>query len=375
MASPGKRRKFSFLITSLAGCSAGHLIRTLLRHSFDFRYALRVILTVVVTFILEPFRWFEELVWRSRISRRKIDNPPVFIIGYWRSGTTMLHNLLCSDPRAAYVTTYQTVFPNHTLSHGWWFKPIMNQFWPTHRPFDDVRMGLDLPQEEEIALANLQEISFYNFLYFPADFNRFYHDELLMENVSPVLMTRWEKAYMKLIKKSLINTGGEQFISKNPSNMVRIKHLLRMFPDARFIYIYRDPYKTVESYYQFFQLVLPAVQVQRSQFDRDREKFIGIFSDMNRRYMREKEIIPPGRLIELRFEDFRKDPETYLKQIYETFNLPGFDQALPHIRRQLSETSEFRQGTYDISPETLNWVNKHAADMVEDLGYPIRPAR
>jgi hypothetical protein len=248
----------------------------------------------------------------------------------------------------------------------------MNHFWPTHRPFDDVRMGLDLPQEEEIALANLQEISFYNFLYFPADFDRFYRDELLMENANPKLLSRWEKAYIKLIKKSLINTRGVQFISKNPSNMVRIRHLLRMFPDARFINIYRDPYKTIESYYQFFQLVLPAVQVQRSEFARDRAKFIGIFSDMTRRYMNDKALIPDGRLVELRFEDFRKDPIAHLEAIYRKFDLPGFDEALPHFRQQLNETSEFRQGTYAISTETLDWVNNHASDIVENLGYPPR---
>jgi hypothetical protein len=327
--------------------------------------------TVVVSLILEPFRWWEALVWRRRIKKVAITKPPVFIIGFWRSGTTMLHNLMCKDPQAAYVTTYQTVFPNHILSHAWWFKPIMGLFFPTHRPFDDVKMGLDLPQEEEIALANLQPISFYSFMYFPKDFEKFYEQELFLKGQDKDHTVKWKKSYLKLIRKSILNIKGQRFISKNPSNMVRIKYLLEMFPDAKFIFIYRNPYKTVESFYRFFAEVIPAVQVQASNEELNLERHFRVFTDMFRRYFVEKSQIKPENLFEVRYEDFRKDPLSGLKDIYEHLNMDGFEEALPVFEEYLKEMSEYVQHSYEISDQTLELVNLHARDILEKLNYPV----
>jgi len=372
MSQKEKRRKFRFLVTALVGSSLLHLLKTLARHSLDARYSLRVIITIMVSTILEPFRWWEELAWRKRIRNTRIENPPVFIIGFWRSGTTMLHNLLCQDPGAAYVTTYQTVFPNHILSHSWWFKPIIGRFWPTHRPFDDVKMGMDLPQEEEIALANLQPISFYNFLYFPEDFDKFYDLELFLKGQNKDHTALWKKQYIRLIQKSILNTGGNRYISKNPSNMARISHLLKMFPDAKFIFIYRDPYKTVESFYRFFAEIIPAVQIQKSNEELNLDRHFRIFNDMIQKYFNDRALIPQGNLIEVRYEDFKKDPLTGLDRIYTDLNLPGFETARPAFEAYLKEMSEYQQHSWEISRQTIDQVNANAKDILEKLGYERR---
>jgi hypothetical protein len=326
----------------------------------------------MVSVILEPFRWWEDLMWKRKISRVDISKPPVFIIGFWRSGTTLLHNLLCQTPGTAYITTYQTVFPNLILSHSWWFKPIIGQFWPTHRPFDDVKMGMDLPQEEEIALANLQDISFYNFLYFPKDFELFYDKELFMKNLDEKLVDRWKYEYKKMIRKSFLNVNGDRFISKSPSNMARISRILEMFPDARFIFLYRDPYKTVESFYRFFQEVLPAVQVQGDDEGLTRKRLSMVYADMVRQYFLDKDKIRPENLIEIRFEDFSKDMVNGLEHIFDQFDISGFDVARRNFDHYLSELSDIRQNRYEITPETINWVNQYAGDIVDRLNYPRR---
>ena len=366
------RRKFSFLITVLAGSSVSHLVRQLANHSLDIKYTGRVMGTIIVSCILEPFRWWEELIWKRRIRRISISKPPVFIIGFWRSGTTLLHNLVCRAPGTAYITTYQTVFPNLLLSHSWWFKLIIGKFWPTHRPFDDVKMGMDLPQEEEIALANVQDISFYNFLYFPKDFERFYDKELFMKNLDGKLVARWKSEYLKLIKKAFLNIKGDRFISKSPSNMARISQILEMFPDARFIFLYRDPYKTVESFYRFMHEVMPVVQVQGVNEGLTRERLTGVYADMIRQYYLDKDKIPPQNLMEIRFEDFSKNTIDGLKNIYDQFGIPGFDEARLQFELYMDEITDFKQTKYEITHETIHWVNEYAGDIVDRLGYPKR---
>ena len=365
------RRRFSFLVTVLAGGSLLNLIHLLSAHRLDFKYTGRVVGTVIVSAILEPFRWWEEITWKRRIRKVSISKPPVFIIGFWRSGTTLLHNLLCLVPGAAYITTYQTVFPN-LLGHSWWFKPIIGKFWPTHRPFDDVKMGMDLPQEEEIALNNVQEISFYNFLCFPQDFERFYLKELFMKGLDDKLVQRWKYEYLKLIRKAALNKKGDRFISKSPSNMARIAHILELFPDARFIFLYRDPYKTVESFYRFFQAVIPVIQVQEADHELTRERLTRVYVDMVREYYLFKDKIPPQNLLEIKFEDFNTNVLEGLDNIFNQFGIPGFENSRPHFEKYLNEISDFTAKQYDITDETIQWVNKYAGDIVDRLGYPRR---
>jgi hypothetical protein len=367
-----KRRKFSFLITVTAGSSLPHLIRQLKNHSLDIRYSGRVLGTIIVSAILEPFRCWEKLKWKKKIHRVEISKPPVFIIGFWRSGTTLLHNLLAQTPGAAYITTYQTVFPDLTLSHSWWFKPIIGKFWPTHRPFDGVKMGMDLPQEEEIALENLQEISFYNFLCFPKDFERFYEKELFIRNTDQKLVNTWKSAYINMIKKSFINVKGDWFISKSPSNMARIELILEMFPDAKFIFLYRDPYKTVESFYRFFHEVLPAIQLQDASDVLSRERMTRVYTDMIRKYEEDKHKIPPGHLVEVRFEEFNQDPIEGLRRIFDQLNIEGFREGLPIYKAYMEEISGFTQNKYEVPEDTIRSVNEYAGDIVTLLGYEKR---
>lgn len=372
MTSNESNRPFSFLVTVLAGAPAGLLVRQLLNHKTDYRYTGTVIRTLLVSTILEPFRWWEIIRWRRKVRKVVISKPPVFVIGFWRSGTTLLHNLLCCLPDAAYVTTFQTVFPGLLLSGSWWFKPIIGKFWPTHRPFDQVRMGMHLPQEEEIALANLQRISFYNFLIFPKDFERFYHRELFFHDIDRETKIKWIHKYMELIRKAMMNTGGDRLISKSPSNMARIPALLEMFPGARFIFLYRDPYTTVESFYRFFHEVLPVMQLQDSGNILSRDRMARVYADMVRQYLDDKYLIPKENLVELRYEQFLVNIRQELQEVCQQLGIPGFEEARPQMEKYLNETAGHRKSGYKIHADTIKYINQYASDIVEFLGYPHR---
>ena len=190
------------------------------------------------------------------------EEPPVFIIGFWRSGTTLLHSLMCQDPHAGYVTTFQAVFPNLVLTRYKWMKRIANWALPKKRPFDSYPMDMDFPQEEEFGLMSLQPKSIYKIFYFPKDYNDIYETDLYFERLSDESRKCWEKEYLNLIDRAMINTGGERYLSKNPCNIFRIRTLISLFPDARFIFIYRNPYTVVESVYRFVNAILPGSELQ-----------------------------------------------------------------------------------------------------------------
>ena len=151
--------------------------------------------------------------------------------------------------------------------------------------------------------------------------------------------------------------------------MARIKIILDMFPDARFIFIYRDPYKTVESFYRFFHEVLPAVQIQSAHDELSRERLARVYTDLINEYYRDKSLIPPGNLLEIKFEDFKNEPVKYLQKAFDQFGIPGFQEALPFYQKYLEEISGFHQGKYELTNETIELVNKYSGDIVDRLGY------
>jgi hypothetical protein len=371
---PKKKRDnfYAFPITTLAGSSLQHFIRLRNDYSIDSRYLTKFLASIAVCTILEPFRWWEELRWRKKIKNTHLDHPPVFIIGFWRSGTTMLHELLCKSSKASYVTTYQTVFPHLLLSHYWWLSPLVDILMPARRPFDKMAMDLDYPQEEEIAMANIQPLSFYNFFYFPRRFEKFYHRDLFFDDATVKQIEKWKVEYKKLISKALIHHPGQVFISKNPSNMVRIKELLGLFPDAKFIFIYRNPYKVVESFYRFFQEVLPTIQLQSSDAELTQSLITKLYGDMIRDYMDHRELIPSENLMEIKFEDFAKDTMRMVNGIYDQFGLEGFENDQAAFNEYLQKPRSISSNHYEISRRTIDLVNENLTDLLKMWSYDVK---
>ncbi|MCB1496736.1 MAG: sulfotransferase, partial [Bauldia sp.] len=94
-----------------------------------------------------------QLAHGGRIRETRVQ-PPVFIIGHWRTGTTLLHELLDCDPRFAAPTTFQCMFPESFLMTQRLVRPWIKRLLPATRPFDNMSFGPDRPQEDEFALLN-----------------------------------------------------------------------------------------------------------------------------------------------------------------------------------------------------------------------------
>ena len=63
------------------------------------------------------------------------------------------------------------------------------------------------------------------------------HKYLLFDTISEAELKVFEETFTKLIKISLWNTQGTQFLSKNIPHTGRVKELVKMFPNAKFIYL------------------------------------------------------------------------------------------------------------------------------------------
>ena len=103
----------------------------------------------------------------SGSARRESIEPPIFILGHWRSGTTLLHELLVQDPRHTFPNTYQCFDPCHFLLTERLVRRYCNWLLPARRIMDNMPVGWERPQEDEFALALLGQPSPYLTIAFP----------------------------------------------------------------------------------------------------------------------------------------------------------------------------------------------------------------
>jgi hypothetical protein len=145
-----------------------------------------------------------------------------------------------------------------------------------------------------------------------------------------------------------------------------------MFPQARFIFIYRNPYRVVESLYRFYLAIIPGVKLQEPAPDFSREKIVKLYVNMMRRYQADKTRLSDQDLLEIRMEDFLQDKFSHLEGIYKTFRMGAFDKAKPYVEEYLRENAGYSRESYEIHPDTYRLVNQYAADVVKSLGYPVQ---
>jgi LPS sulfotransferase NodH len=331
-------------------------------------YYGKLLLTSMIVGLTYPFHAIDKFTWDRRAAQSGLKKPPLFILGHWRSGTTFLHNLLCQDPRAGYVTTFQSLFPQEMASQ-WLFKPLMKATMPDKRPSDSVKLDVDLPQEDEFAIGNLTTESFYHFFYFP----QLYRDyrELSIDKINRGESTSWDKLYNLMLVKASLNTGADRLVVKNPVNTARIPALLRIYPDAKFLFIHRNPVSTVLSTIRFFKAVMPALWFHQVSDDFIQEMVYDNFNYMMQQYEETKRLIPEVNLMETGYEDFEKHPVEHAEKVYQILLQEDIKPFRSKLNDFISSQKKHRVNSYRIDREQLNSMTQRLTFWMEKGGYGV----
>lgn len=369
MKKNNKPKKLPSVITTLAGARFG-VFRYVsnkygVEKSFKSKWLLSGLISVICTF----FNIFDRFVYAIKKKPKNLKDP-IFIIGHWRSGTTLLHNLMCADPEMGYATTYQTVFPNNLFAFQWLFKLIMKKLMPAKRPVDNVSLHVDYPQEEEFAINNEIPFSFYNWWYFPKNTREIANEYLLDKTAKPADTEAWKTNFKRFVKRSLLNTNGIRFISKNPPHTARVPQILDMYPNAKFIYIHRNPYEVVRSTMAFFKSILPTTQLQEIDDDTLMSDILWVYKELIEKYENDKKNIPSKNLIEITYADLVKAPDTEIQHIYKSLLKDDYKRVEPYVKEYL-EGLNHKLKKYEYSEDFLAIVNSQLEEIIKMKGYEV----
>lgn len=335
----------------------------------DSGYKAKYRLTTAVCRLLSTLAPIQERRYRKLLADKPLEHDPVFILGHWRSGTTFVHNVLSCDKHFGYNTTYQTVFPHLMMFGQAFFKKNMSWLMPSHRPTDNMELAVDLPQEEEFAMTNAMPYTYYNMWYLPKYWMEYAEKYLLFNDISEAELARFEEEFMKVIKIALWNTNGTQFLSKNPPHTGRVKELVKMFPNAKFIYLMRNPYTVFESTRSFFSNTIKPLKLEDISEEKIVENILEVYVKLYDKYQAEKDCIPAGNLIEVKFEDFEADALAKTEEIYRTLDIPGWEEAKAAIEQYVNSKKGYKKNKYAYKPETVKLVNDNWSKAIEDWGY------
>jgi omega-hydroxy-beta-dihydromenaquinone-9 sulfotransferase len=356
----------------LAGITLGDWVKLLRenRFSVDPAYLPRAVSTSFGAVANSAFRWFEERRYGMKLRDVTVP-PPLFVLGHWRSGTTHLHYLLGLDDRFAFPNFYQVIYPHTFLTTEQRFSGLTAFFLPEHRAYDNVRLDLKVPCEDEFAMCVSGFITHYLTGVFPRRAEH-YERFLTLQNASPQEIEQWMSSLHMLVKKLTLKYD-KPLILKSPAHTGRIKFLLDMFPDARFVHIRRDPYMVFQSLVYTYANALPFGRLQDTRCVDWTERVIRQYKEVYDVFFAQRALIPDCRFHEISFEELEKDPVGEMRKLYEALALPDFGIVEPTLRTYLDSVSGYRKNVFpELAPDVRRRIADEWRKCFEEWGYSPR---
>jgi hypothetical protein len=306
------------------------------------RYGFRLMVIAGTSLLLAPLAWLERWAYEDRIDAAQRVQDPIFILGHWRTGTTLLHNLMAQDGQWGFMSTFQSFMPHVAILGDRLLKPLFQKTLPSTRPMDDMAVDMDLPQEEEFALTNLQGSSLYSFLYYPKHFDRHLASQL----------TGWSPhrldAYRRMVEKVSWLHAGKPLLLKNPPNTARIPELLSLYPKAKFIYLHRDPHELYLSMVRTLRGMMQLVQLHGIDQAHIERNALQLYPRLITAFLDYQPKIPAAHFCCLSYAQLKRDPLGALAFIYDRLQLPGFDRTHGAFAAYMDRLGDYRPATYQI---------------------------
>jgi hypothetical protein len=230
-------------------------------------------------------------------------------------------------------------------------------------------MDVDLPQEDEYALGAFSPYSYYHGWCFPKNMD-FYNRFVCFNDVSKDYIEDWKKVYRYLIKKVTLKGNGKQLVIKNPSNTGRIRLLLEMFPDAKFVHIKRNPYHVFLSMMRFMRIVIPLYCVQNPPgIDIVENSMMDLYEEIYKNYFIERKLVPTDNFVEVKYEDFIVNPLEELKKVYDGINIDGFKDSERAFNAYILSQSEVKLHSYHLDDELKDKIYSRWGFVFKNFGY------
>lgn len=290
---------------------------------------------------------------------------PIFVLGFWRSGTTLLHELLCCDSRFGFPSTYACLNPAHFLLSEHWTVSHPNR--EVRRPMDDLRYSWASPQEDEFALLALGAPSAYGALIIPSLMREI--DQLLLLEAHTVEdQELWCETFAYFLKLLTLQQR-KPLILKSPTHGYRMRTLQTRFPEARYVLIERNPYEVYASNLKLWRTLTSRYGVEDCSETQLQEFVLSAYVLHQQAVSEGVRHCAPGFIAQIRYEDLVDAPVEQISRLYASLNLGDFTATRTRLDEHLRKVSSHRRNRFKLSRAQKALVDARWSDIISQGGY------
>jgi omega-hydroxy-beta-dihydromenaquinone-9 sulfotransferase len=325
----------------------------------------------------------QNIIYGNEIDHAVIERSPLFVIGHWRTGTTLMHQLISLGEDFTAPTVLECFAPSHFLISGPLLR-LLSFVLPSKRPMDDVALNWDGPQEDEFALLNLGVKSPYETLIFPNN-RPIYEEFLSLRGLSDQQLATWKRGMTTFLHTVNLRSKRDQIRSslprrivlKSPTHTARLRVLREMFPAAQYIHMVRHPYELFSSTLLLWSALYDTQGLQKPQFEAlpngapSIEDYVFDMMDaLYRDFFEQVDHIAPRQYYEVRYEDLIRAPLVEMERIYCQLELGDFTAFRPKLECHLSKLALFQPNKHDLLERHKAAIRRRWGWYMERYGYP-----
>ena len=243
---------------------------------------------------------------------------------------------------------------------------------PPKRPMDNMKLKFESPQEDEFAPLLMTLKSVYLGISFPNN-EEHYEQFLSFRDAARSDVEAWQNAMLQFCQKLSLNNQ-RSLLLKSPPHTARIRTILEIFPDARFVHIHRNPYRVFLSQRHFFDTAGWYTYLQRPHLADLDERILARYKNMFDAYFEDIQLIPDGRLYDVKFDDLERDPVGEVEKIYQGLSFDNFGSFKPDLQRYVGTLTGYQKNDFnDLDEATRAKVYTHWKRNFERWNYPEHP--
>jgi hypothetical protein len=289
---------------------------------------------------------------------------PVVITGFFRTGTTFLHNVLAADPNNRVAKAWELSYPLGRLGD-----PLGDVTW--RRAQAKFSFGFNQAAIPDQGVAHLVTADSYE------------EDFFLLENDMAMLtfwvafatygyameMLTWDMTepyeFHKLQLKMLnAQRSAKRWVLKCPWHMWNLDALMAVYPDAQIIHTHRDITKALASHCSLSARM--AAKLRRSL---DVNELGAFWLEYTRigldRGMESRKKIPEAQIYDVRLRDLMANPMTVLQDIYSYFDLELTEETAALLETRIAEKPTSQEGEHEYHIEDFGLTDAQVRETLK----------
>jgi hypothetical protein len=301
---------------------------------------------------------------------------PIFIVGFPRSGTSLIHSLIAEDPEVLAPQSWHMYSPSPPPGAG----PVVSQriayaqrmveewmdFCPAQRPMHPYidKGAFQLCEDQEVMALDFRNTYCYHFYKAPT------LDYFVQLSTDMADSLRFHREFLQHFQW---NTGKTRWVCKDPAHQSCLAELFEVYPDALCIWAHRPMGEIFASILTLSVAIFDTISGRPTDFRNSaRQHAEGMKAGFDR--LLENALIDDPRVMHLPFRDITADPLGVIRSIYDRQGLEVSPEFETRVRAWLADPDNAvdRYGRYPYSYEQLGlereWVEELFADYSQRFG-------